>query len=164
MSPNAIPDADPERDQPISRLEADLALLIRILESRYRRRHYPLERAHYLLLSALLEGPQRSGTLTGRLVLDHSTVTRQIAAMEKRDLVIKRADPQDKRSSLVEASPLGVRRAAEMRALRLQRLHALLAGWSADDVAQFAGLVARLNVDLKAAEDTAAHSSDFAEG
>lgn len=133
----------------IERLEQDLALLIRTLESLYRRRHYPLDRAHYLLLNALQDGAQRSGELASVLGLDHSTVTRQIAAMESRDLVTKRDDPQDKRSSLVEATELGQQRCTEMRELRLRRLKMLLNEWDGADLSILADMISRLNLDLK---------------
>ena len=136
----------------VGRLEPDLALLVRMLDGIYRRRGYPMERAHYLLMLRLLEGPRTSGQLAGELALDHSTVTRQIAAVERHGYARRRANPDDGRSTLFEATELGINRCAAMRQLRLQRLDGLLADWSEAERAGFADLIDRFNTALLAQE------------
>ncbi|MDJ0931109.1 MarR family transcriptional regulator [Breoghania sp.] len=127
----------------ILRLEPDLALLVRMLDGIYRRRDYPMERAHYLLMLRLLDGPRTSGELASELVLDHSTVTRQIAAVEKNGYARRRANPADGRSALFEATEHGIAQCAAMRDVRLERLEHLLAKWSEEDRMRFADLTAR---------------------
>jgi DNA-binding MarR family transcriptional regulator len=109
-------------------LEGELAMVARALEAVTRRRTYRLERAHYLLIRLVMEdGPQSVGRAARRLFLDGSTVTRQVAAMERLGLARKTSDPADARSAVVHVTPLGVRRAEAMRAERLRRLNESLA-------------------------------------
>ena len=136
----------------IATLEWELVLLVRALEAVQRRRSYPLDRAHYLLLGLLeREGPQSIAALATALLLDGSTVTRQVATMEDQGLVEKQPHPQDGRSALIFATPRGLREAAKMRELRLRRVKALFRGWDGKDRATFAALLARFNVSLSEA-------------
>ncbi|MBT9382423.1 MarR family transcriptional regulator [Pseudooceanicola sp. CBS1P-1] len=136
----------------VTRMEPEIAFMVRGLEGIYRRRKYPMERAHYLVLMNLLEGPLASGALAARLSLDQSTITRQIAAMEKRGLVEKRANPKDGRGVVIAATPEGEARYTEMRALRLERLSEMLSDWPEADRARFAELITRFNSALMASE------------
>lgn len=126
-------------------IERDLALLVRALEGLYRSRRYPLDRAQYLLLLALRDGARASGDLAAALALDHSTVTRQIATLEKAGLVTRQPNPADGRSVLIAASGEGRARCDEMQALRLARLDAMLADWAESDRLRFAADIARFN-------------------
>lgn len=133
-------DASPD----ISELEYELASLARTLEALNRRRNYPLERAHYLLLLHLRDGALSVGTLAERLLLDNSTVTRQLDAMKKKGLISKIPNPDDGRSQLVASTPAGARMADDMQVLRTQRLAATLADWSAQERDTLKGLTHRL--------------------
>ena len=133
-------------------IEHDLTLLVRALEGLYRARKYPLDRAQYLLLLALREGPRTSGDLAVALGLDHSTVTRQIAALEKGGLITRRPNPRDRRSALIGASVEGRARCDAMQALRLSRLEGMLAGWEEADRQRFAADIARFNALLRASK------------
>ncbi len=133
-----------------ARLEQEFAYLARALEANNRRRNYPLERAHYLLLLQLEAEPKSVGALAERLVLDNSTVTRQIAAMEKRGLVKRIANPADRRSALVERTARGAKEVGEMQAERRERIAALFAQWPEGDREQLAGMLGRVNALLAA--------------
>ncbi|MGD9919151.1 MAG: MarR family winged helix-turn-helix transcriptional regulator [Paenirhodobacter sp.] len=133
-------------------IEHDLALLVRALEGLYRARKHPLDRAQYLLLLALREGPRTSGDLAAALGLDHSTVTRQIAALEKGGLITRRPNPRDRRSALIGASVEGRTRCDEMQGQRLARLEGLLAGWDEAERQRFATDIARFNALLRASK------------
>ncbi|WP_176085224.1 MarR family transcriptional regulator [Martelella sp. HB161492] len=132
----------------ISALEQEAAVLARLLEALNRRRNYPLERSHYLLLLQLAEGPRKVGVLSRTLALDATTVTRQVAAMEERGLVVREADPDDRRSVLVARTRDGAILAENMRETRLQRMERLMAGWDGEDVDRFADYMARFNAAL----------------
>ena len=132
----------------IADLEQELVVLARLLEALSRRRTYPLERSHYLLLLKLADGPRRIGDLSRALALDATTVTRQIDAMQARGLVTRQPDPEDRRSALVARTEEGTACAARMRAMREQRIARLLAGWSPDEVERFAGSMGRFNAAL----------------
>jgi DNA-binding MarR family transcriptional regulator len=139
-------------DAAVETLEWELALLVRALEAVQRKRRYPLDRAHYLLLGLIeREGPQSVAGLAAHLLLDGSTVTRQIATMEAEGLVEREPHPQDGRSALIRATPHGRREAAKTRDIRLTRVGALFGDWDRKERASLAGLLAKLNVSLAAA-------------
>lgn len=130
---------------PEQMIEYDLAFMVRGLDGVYRRRKYPVERAQYLLLLHLLGGRRSSGDLATRLGLDHSTVTRQVAALERNGYVRRHANPEDGRSALIEATDLGRERCLEMRELRIEGVEAMLSHWSSEDRLKFAELIRRFN-------------------
>ncbi|MEF2073863.1 MarR family winged helix-turn-helix transcriptional regulator [Consotaella aegiceratis] len=132
------------------RLEWEMTFLGRNLEALYRKRHYPLERAHYLLLLSLRNGPMSIGELAASLSLDHSTVTRQLAAMHRRNLVERHPNPADGRSSLIEATDEGRRLADAMQSDRIRRVEMMTADWSDADKEAFGRLLGRLNATLGA--------------
>lgn len=135
-------------EQSLLALEHQLTTLVRILEALNRCRNYPLERAQYLLLLQLIEGPLSIGELATRLLLDNSTVTRQINVMLKNNLVEKIPNSNDARSTLVASTPTGREQAEAMHQLRLSRLKVTLKNWSGDDKKALAGLTHRLILDL----------------
>ena len=131
-------------------LEAEITMLARTLEAVQRRRAYPLERAAYLLIGLIeAEGPQPIGEIARRLLLDGSTVTRQVAAMEKAGLLTKAANPADARSALVDVTPLGRDKAATMRRARHERLQRIFAAWPDDERREAARVLARINLALR---------------
>lgn len=132
----------------IPKLEYELASLVRTLEAINRQRRYPLERAHYLLLRYLSQGPMSVGKLAEKLCLDNSTVTRQINAMEKRGLIQKTPNPADGRSALIVTTAAGRDTADDMHALRVKRITALLAHWDPEEIHTLVRLTARLRQDL----------------
>jgi DNA-binding MarR family transcriptional regulator len=144
--PRAQPHAQANSSLPI--LERELAYLVRMLEAVQRRRQYPLERAQYLLLELLREGPQPVASLAERLVLDSSTVTRQVAVLEQQALIDRLPNPEDGRSTLVRATRQGLIAAEQMRDMRLGRIALLFEDWSETDRSAFAALVGRLNTSL----------------
>ncbi|WP_430460269.1 MarR family winged helix-turn-helix transcriptional regulator [Thalassolituus sp. LLYu03] len=129
-------------------LEYELATLARTMEALNRRRNYPLERAHYLLLLVLRDGPASIGTLAVRLLLDNSTVTRQVDAMQKKQLIEKIPNPDDGRSQLVVSSALGRSLVDDMQQVRVDRLTHTLADWSAAEQQQLQTLTRRLSEAL----------------
>jgi DNA-binding MarR family transcriptional regulator len=132
-----------------SELEAELALLVRALEAVQRRRSYPLERAHYLLIRLVEEeGPQTIGAAARRLFLDDSTVTRQVATMEQLGLIRKESNPADARSSVIHVTRTGFARAGSMRRQRLYRMKRLFARWTPPERRTCAKVLARLNTSL----------------
>jgi len=129
-------------------LEYELTTLVRVLEALNRCRNYPLERAHYLLLLQLSEGPLSIGELATKLLLDNSTVTRQINVMMNNGLIEKIPNPNDGRSALVTATQSGIELAEAMHQLRLDRLQVTLKDWSGEDKQALATLTRRLTRDL----------------
>jgi DNA-binding MarR family transcriptional regulator len=133
----------------VAAIEHELATLARVLEAAQRKRAYPLERAEFIILRRLVEaGPQNVGALARALLLDGSTMTRQVAVLEEKGLVERRPDPADRRAGLVAARPAGERAMAGMRDLRAARISSYVAGWTEAERRTLGRLLARLNATL----------------
>lgn len=147
-------DGGPPDDGPLSRVELQLALLLRRAErtGAVRAGHTPtLERSGYLLLQVLsAEGPLGINALAERQGLDASTVTRQVVSLEKAGFARRSRDPRDGRAVQVEATPAGEARLEQERTRRSAMYDHILADWSPAERALLAGLLERLNQDLDA--------------
>lgn len=147
--PPCHPNLETDETLSLTTLERELAYLVRMLEAVQRRRNYPLERAQYLLLDLLGQhGPQPVADLAQKLVLDSSTVTRQVAVMEQQQLIDRLPNLEDGRSTLVRATRRGQLAAQQMRDLRLSRIALLFNDWTRAERRQLAGLVGKLNGTL----------------
>lgn len=144
--------ASPTQSAPcpsVAALEHELAFLVRRLEAVRRQFDYGLERAHYLLLLLLMEQEDQSvGSLAEQVNLDASTVTRQIAAMAKCGLVVKRPNPQDRRGGFVAITEQGQAAVERTRQRRLARVGCTFNDWDDAERAEFAKLMARFNREL----------------
>jgi len=138
----------PSHESSLIALEYELTTMVRVLEALNRCRNYPLERAHYLLLLQLGNGPLSVGELATKLLLDNSTVTRQINVMLKNNLIEKIPNPNDGRSALVTSTQIGRELAETMHYLRLDRLQVTLKDWTGEDKKALATLTYRLTRDL----------------
>jgi DNA-binding MarR family transcriptional regulator len=138
----------------LSRIEFQVAQLMRRADrsvSRGARRPGTgvMDRAAYLLLHHLVsEGAENVNVLAERLGLDASTVTRQVAVLEKAGHVRRTRDPHDGRAVLVEPTDAGVDALAENRAERRALYGDVLGSWSRLDRALLAELLGRLNSSL----------------
>jgi DNA-binding MarR family transcriptional regulator len=147
--PGRLPQTVAKNSSSLVTLERELAYLVRMLEAVQRKRRYPLERAQYLLLELLREnGPQPVANLAERLVLDSSTVARQVASMEQQELIDRVPNPDDGRSTMVRATPQGLRSAEQMRDIRLGRIALLFDRWSETDRSELARVLGKLNGSL----------------
>ncbi|CAG9000951.1 MAG: hypothetical protein CENE_02959 [Candidatus Celerinatantimonas neptuna] len=141
--------SDINHDPSIKKIEENLSYLARWLEANNRRRNYPLERAHYLLLRLLTEkSPQSSGVLALQLGLDSSTVTRQIKAMIDLDLIERLADPTDRRGCLINVTPIGIEKFNETQAKKRTNTAKVFHEWTSDEKASLAHLLAKLNESI----------------
>jgi DNA-binding MarR family transcriptional regulator len=153
MSKRTKVNADPGQPGtgPLSRVELQLALLLRRAE-RTGAGHTPtLERSGYLLLQVLsAEGPLGINALAERQGLDASTVTRQVVSLEKAGFARRSRDPRDGRAVQVEATPSGEAQLERERVRRSAMYDRILADWSPTERALLASLLERLNQDLDA--------------
>ena len=109
-----------------------------------------MERAHYLLLAQIEDREKSTGEIAEALGLDHSTVVRQIAAVERLGFAERRPNPSDARSVLVGMTVIGAAAIAKMRAKRRARLSVILADWSDDEQERLGAMLGRLNAALVA--------------
>jgi DNA-binding MarR family transcriptional regulator len=135
---------DPRTAQTI---ELQLARLVRGLEAvrRSRARTAAMDRAVYVLLDRLAAGPRSASELQADLHLDQSTISRQLAGLERRQLARRVADPSGGRAGRIALTEEGVRALDAERTTRAERIGAVLHDWDEQDRRQLARLITRLN-------------------
>lgn len=102
----------------------------------------PIEPGLYPLLRRVGQwGPIRTSDLAARIGLDVSTVSRQLAGLEKAGLVIRGTDPDDKRAALLKLSGEGKRIVTKIQRARREMMDDALAAWSIEDVERLAELL-----------------------
>ena len=100
------------------------------------------------LLSTLEQhGGSRLSAVAELLRLDLSSVSRQVATLERDGLVRRERDPHDQRASLLHLSPAGEALLQRVRATRAALLREDLAGWSPADLSAFAAALERFAAD-----------------
>ena len=133
-------------------VERELMILDRMLEALQRKRRYPLDRAAFLILRTLSDGGSATvGGLARTLLVDDSTMTRQVAALEERGMVSRTPNPADRRAGVIAVTPKGEAQMRDMLMLRRQRVGFYLADWQADEREAFGQLLGRFNAKLVAA-------------
>lgn len=139
-------------DSALTVIETQVAMLMRLGEATRRsspRPHRALDRAAYVILRFLQEaGPQNVSAVAARLNLDGSTVTRQISALHRDGLVVRTADPQDGRGSVVAASELGLSQVDAVSQARRDLYDIVLQEWSTEERLQLANTLERLTRDM----------------
>jgi DNA-binding MarR family transcriptional regulator len=131
-------------------IETELLMLARWLEAVQRRQDYPMERAAYLLLRRLqASGPQRVAELAHALGLDGSTVTRQLAALDRAGHIRRTTHPDDARATVVTVTPAGRRAADALRRHRQERISGHFSDWTPADQRELNDVLHRLNDVLR---------------
>lgn len=147
----------------MGRIEGALTLLVRRAQKVHldgRGGPEPLERAAYAILGMLNdEGPMRAAELAGRFHLDASTVSRQIATLVDRGLVVREPDAEDRRAFWLLGTPGGREALEATRAARRRIVRDVLEAWSLQDRAAFASLLEQFNAGL---DSQAAGTDGFA--
>lgn len=131
----------------------ELVLLVRALKSLHgavvAESGVRVELAAAGVLATLAErGRMRLSPLAEALHVDLSSVSRQVAGLEREGWVERERDPADSRAVLLHLTEAGRDVLDRVRAARLARLDAALPGWSAADLEQFAAQLARFRTDL----------------
>jgi DNA-binding MarR family transcriptional regulator len=142
---------DSAGDDVVSRIEIELALLLRTLERLSRRSnvHDELDRASYLLARTLdWAGPSSVKRLADLLGLDPTTVTRQVDAMERDGLLHRRSDIADRRRRLVTITEKGFEKMSAVQAARHDYVDRLLSVWALSQQKTFGALLASFNDEL----------------
>jgi DNA-binding MarR family transcriptional regulator len=97
---------------------------------------------HFSVLATLERfGPQRPSDLARIELFSQPAVTRVVAALEERGLVVRRPSPEDARSSLVEITPDGRELLQATRAEQAGTVAQLLEGLDDEDVQRLAAAI-----------------------
>jgi DNA-binding MarR family transcriptional regulator len=140
-----------ECDDSIGVIELELLKLVRHMETFGRRSalYLHVDRAGYLALRTIEDlGPLSTKALATALNLDASTVTRQITALEAGDLVERRPDPNDRRSSTIALTAEGRRMMGGVERERRQGIEALVGDWADREKVSLGRALNRLNTSL----------------
>jgi DNA-binding MarR family transcriptional regulator len=132
-------------------VELELLKLVRHLETLGRRSslYAEVDRAGYLALRTLDDlGPSSINGLAQVLHLDSSTVTRQVSALESGGFVTRQVDPDDGRSWLIDLTAPGRKAMRRVERGRREAIDAVLDGWPARDVHEFARMIGKFNLAL----------------
>ncbi|MFI1236053.1 MarR family winged helix-turn-helix transcriptional regulator [Nocardia salmonicida] len=134
------------RTQAVDTIQRELTAFARRARGRAAELHPELSLVAYSILDLILERDGCLATdLAEQFLLDKSTVSRQVGALEKLGYLERAVDPDNRRNHVLHATPAGriVAREAERR--RREAFQARFADWTDEDVAAMAGYLTRYN-------------------
>lgn len=131
------------RDAAIAAISNDLTRAIRRISALKQQYGVP-DPASLPLLFRLLDGPLRATELAELLHVDLSVVSRQLASLSERGLVVKTRDADDRRAFQVEITEAGRSLVSDVACIRMRYLASLLDEWDTEDVTRFADYLHRL--------------------
>ncbi len=145
-------------DQAIETIQREMTSFARRARALAGRLHPELSLVSYTLLGHLEEsGGCRATDLADHYALDKSTVSRQVAVLEREGLVERRQDTADQRVQVLQLTDAGRRILGRVTDRRRAAVGERLSGWSEEDLARFASYLRRYNAggpgDVPAAPD-----------
>ncbi|AXE78928.1 MULTISPECIES: MarR family winged helix-turn-helix transcriptional regulator [Streptomyces] len=150
-----MPGTPGERQESLDVIQRELTAFARRARAAAARLHPELPLVSYTLLAHIDDRHGcRATDLAAHYMLDKSTVSRQIGALEKLGLVERHPDPNDHRIQVLHPTEAGTQALASTQASRRSAYQERLADWTADDLAGFAEYLLRYN----AAGDTSTTS------
>ncbi|MFF4658825.1 MarR family winged helix-turn-helix transcriptional regulator [Streptomyces sp. NPDC001381] len=133
----------------VETIQREMTVFARRARASAGRLHPELSLVSYTLLGHLEEsGGCRATDLAAHHALDKSTVSRQVAALERADLVERRLDPQDHRVHVLHLTEAGRRILAQVTESRRAAFRERLTGWPRKDLERFAQYLVRYNASL----------------
>lgn len=132
---------------PIQTVEREFGtLMMHLIRFKHHVNGDRIDRIALMVLGTLARcGPSRLGAVAEWTGLDPSTVSRQVADLEKAGLLAREADPEDRRAVLLKATVEGERVLDRLSRGRRKRVERLLSDWEPEDVVTFGRLLAQLN-------------------
>lgn len=133
-------------DRAVETIQREMTTFARRARASAGRLHPELSLVSYTLLSHLEERDGRRATdLAAHYALDKSTVSRQVAALERAGLIERRPDPEDHRVQVLHLTDAGRRILAQVTENRQAAFRERLADWPEEDLRRFAGYLERYN-------------------
>jgi DNA-binding MarR family transcriptional regulator len=141
-------DEEPARAEPLETIQRELTAFARRARATAARMHPELTLVSYTILAHLEEQQGcRATDLAAHYLLDKSTVSRQVGALERDGFIARRVDTTDHRVQVLHLAPRGIEVLAAARASRRDAFQERLAAWSPADLARFAAYLVRYNAD-----------------
>ena len=122
-----------------------------ILETRLIREvcPYPLTLSQFHLLKLMsLDGEHHVGDIAAFLGVSTPAATKNIDKLERHGLVVRAPAPDDRRSTILSASPIGRRIVVNYEELKSARLYPLLDRFDVGELDAFADLLERISLSL----------------
>ncbi|CAL9361965.1 hypothetical protein SUDANB108_00677 [Streptomyces sp. enrichment culture] len=130
----------------VETIQREMTVFARRARAAAGRMHPELSLVSYTLLGHLEEsGGCRATDLAAHYALDKSTVSRQVAALERAGLVERRPDPRDHRVQVLDLTRAGRRVLARVTESRRAVVRERLAHWPEEDLTRFADYLVRYN-------------------
>lgn len=145
------------QDATLESLEHEVSILIRrarrAISQRARLVDPDLHPAAYVMLALLVErGPLRPSVISEVFALDKGAVSRQVQQLVDLGLVVRDADPDDRRASILTPTEEGRQGLERVRQTRRELLRERLGEWDDRDLAEFVGRLQRYNEALEITE------------
>ncbi|MFD9394029.1 MarR family winged helix-turn-helix transcriptional regulator [Streptomyces sp. NPDC060000] len=135
-----------EAAESVETIQREMTVFARRARASAGRLHPELSLVSYTLLGHLEEsGGCRATDLAAHYALDKSTVSRQVGALERADLIERRQDPEDHRVQVLHLTDAGRRILAQVTESRRTAFRERLAQWPEDDLERFAEYLVRYN-------------------
>ncbi|MEU9480991.1 MarR family winged helix-turn-helix transcriptional regulator [Streptomyces sp. NPDC048191] len=132
----------------VETIQREMTIFARRARASAGRMHPELSLVSYTLLGHLEEqGGCRATDLAAHYALDKSTVSRQVAALERAGLIERRLDPEDHRVQVLDLTEAGREILAQVTHSRRAAFRERLANWPEEDLVRFAAYLERYNAD-----------------
>jgi DNA-binding MarR family transcriptional regulator len=132
---------------PIAQVEHEFGtLMMNLTRYKHQVNDNRIDRMALMVLGTLsFCGPSRLTTIAERTGFDPSTMSRQVADLEKAGLLSRDADPDDRRAILLQATPAGQQLMERLSSGRRKRIERLMSDWSPEDIRDLGRLLGKLN-------------------
>lgn len=141
-----MPASRNEREESVETIQRELTAFARRARAAAARMHPELSLVSFTLLAHLADRRGcRATDLAAHYMLDKSTVSRQIAALERLGFVERRPDPDDQRVQALHPTVQGDEVLAAVHASRRAVFQERFAEWPPDDLERFADYLVRFN-------------------
>ncbi|KOG91206.1 MarR family winged helix-turn-helix transcriptional regulator [Streptomyces varsoviensis] len=141
------------RDDSVETIQRELTAFARRARATAARMHPELSLVSFTLLAHLEDQRGcRATDLAAHYLLDKSTVSRQVSALERLGFVERRVDPDDHRVQVLHLTDEGAEMLANVTASRRVAFHERLADWDEADLDRFASYLLRYNAAQEAVE------------
>ncbi|WP_405007027.1 MarR family winged helix-turn-helix transcriptional regulator [Kitasatospora purpeofusca] len=138
----------PDRETSIATIQRELTAFARRARHKASQLHPDLSLVTYSILDLITErGGCRAADVAAHFMLDKSTVSRQVTALEKLGLLRRETDPEDQRGQILLATEAGLTLLREANEQRRVSFSTRFTAWSDEDVARFADYLARYGAE-----------------
>ncbi|WP_328377874.1 MarR family winged helix-turn-helix transcriptional regulator [Streptomyces sp. NBC_00440] len=135
-----------DHDASVDTIQRELTAFARRARATAARLHPELPLVSYTLLAHIDDSQGcRATDLAAHYMLDKSTVSRQLAVLEKLGLVERRPAADDQRVQVLHPTEAGTRKLASSQGSRRAAVRDRLADWTEEDLDRFATYLLRYN-------------------